>query len=199
MNKQVRLVSLTGKQLDYCIYQCFTTTMSTMDIYSVISKSLLATAMLRFEIIAIVGDGAQCNRQFQNRFFCKTVKSTNMKTYEEVMVHRVTMKPIFYISDPSHMVKKIVSSLSSNNRNIFMNVANHEYQLSLSSMMVLWMSFNNNSGLNQHQDFKMTDFVKNSFQAMRVGPCIKVHPFFLCLMDLINNLFIKIKERYFLI
>ena len=83
MNKQVRLVNLTGKQLDYCIYQCFATTMSTMDIYSVISKSLLATAMLRFEIIAIVGDGAQCNRQFQNLFFCKTVKSTNMKTYEE--------------------------------------------------------------------------------------------------------------------
>ena len=145
-----------------------------MDIYSVISQSLLATAMLRFEIISIIGDGAQCNRQFQNRFFNKTVK-TNGKTYENVMVHKVTMKPIFYISDPSHMVKKIVSSLSSNNRNIFMNVADNDYQLSLSSMMILWMSFNNNSGLNEHQDFKMTDFVKNSFQAMRVGPCIKVH------------------------
>ena len=146
-----------------------------MDIYSVISKCLLATAMLRFEIIAIVGDGAQCNRQFQNRFFGKTVKISNEIIYENVMLHKVTLKPIFYISDPSHMVKKIVSSLSSNNRNIFMKVADNECQLSLSSMMVLWMSFNNNSGLNEHQDFKMTDFVKNSFQAMRVGPCIKVN------------------------
>ena len=149
--------------------------MTTMDIYCVISKSLLATSMLHFEIIAIIGDGAQCNRQFQNRFFDKNIKITDQKIIEKVMIHRVTLKPIFYISDPSHMVKKIVSSLSSNNRNIFMNVAGNDYQLSLSSMMVLWMSFNNNSGLNEHQDFKMTDFVKNSFQAMRVGPCIKVN------------------------
>ena len=80
--------------------------MTTMDIYCVISKSLLATAMLHFEIIAIVGDGAQCNRQFQNRFFDKNVKITNQKMIEKIMIHRVTLKPIFYISDPSHMVKK---------------------------------------------------------------------------------------------
>ena len=35
--------------------------------------------------------------------------------------------------------------------------------------MILWMSFNNNSELNEQHDFKMTDFIKNSFQAMRVG------------------------------
>ena len=78
------------------------------------------------------------------------------------MLHRVTLKPIFYISDPSHMVKKIVSSLSSSNRNTFMKVADNECQLSLSFMMVLWMSFNNN---NEHQDFKMTDFVKKQFSS----------------------------------
>lgn len=149
--------------------------MSTTDIYSVICKSLLATAMLRFSIIAIIGDGAQCNRQFQNRFFTKTVSGQNEKLIEKVFVHQVTKEPIFYISDPSHMVKKIVSSLSSRNRNIFMNVSGYDRNLSLSNMMTLWMSFNSNMGLNQHQDFKMTDFIKNSFQAMRVGPCIKVN------------------------
>ena len=41
-------------------------------------------------------------------------------------------------------------------------------------MLELWMSFNDNSGLNKFKCFKTTDFVKNSFQAMRVGPCIKV-------------------------
>ena len=130
--------------------------------------------MLHFKIIAIVGDGAQCNRQFQNRFFTKTIEYGDKILYEKLMIHRVTEKPIFYISDPSHMVKKIVSSLSSSNRNIFMNVKGNVCNLSLSSMMILWMSFNNNSGLNEQHDFKMTDFVKNSFQAMRVGPCIKV-------------------------
>ena len=81
--------------------------------------------------------------------------------------------PIFYISDPSHMIKKIVSSLSSNNRNIFIKVNGNNQQVSLSSMMNLWMGFNS-SGLNEFKDFKSIDFVKNSFQAMRVGPCIKV-------------------------
>lgn len=148
--------------------------MSTTDIYSVICKSLLATAMLRFSIIAIIGDGAQCNRQFQNRFFTKDISGENNEIFDKVFLHQVTQQPIFYISDPSHMVKKIVSSLSSRNRSIHITVSENEYNLSLSNMMTLWMSFNNNSGLNQHQDFKMTDFVKNSFQAMRVGPCIKV-------------------------
>ena len=40
-------------------------------------------------------------------------------------------------------------------------------------MMNLWMGFNS-SGLNEFPDFKSIDFIKNSFQAMRVGPCIKV-------------------------
>lgn len=148
--------------------------MSTTDIYAIICKSLLATSMLRFSIIAIIGDGAQCNRQFQNRIFNEKVIGLEKKVFENIFLHQVTRQPIFYISDPSHMVKKIVSSLSSKNRNIFINVMGYDRNLSLSNMMTLWMSFNNNSGLNQQQDFKMTDFIKNSFQAMRVGPCIKV-------------------------
>lgn len=160
-------------QLDYCVYQCFSSTMSTMDIHSVISKCLLATSMLRFNIIAIIGDGAQCNRQFQNKFFDEVVRKGEI-SFNNLMVHKVTENPIFYISDPSHMIKKIVSSLSSNNRNIKKVGEGITHNLSLSSMMVLWMSFNGHSGLNEHKDFKMTDFVKNSFQAIRVGPCIKV-------------------------
>ena len=148
--------------------------MSTTDIYTIICKSLLATSMLRFSIIAIIGDGAQCNRQFQNRFFIEEVIGIENKVFGNIFLHQVTRQPIFYISDPSHMVKKIVSSLSSRNRNIFINIMGYDRNLSLSNMMTLWMSFNNNSGLNQHKDFKMTDFIKNSFQAMRVGPCIKV-------------------------
>ncbi len=41
-------------------------------------------------------------------------------------------------------------------------------------MFELWMSFNDNLGLNRFKLFKTIDLIKNSFQAMRVGPCIKV-------------------------
>ena len=131
-------------------------------------SSLIATASLHFEIIAIIGDGAQCNRQYQKKYFNEG--DNNNKH----MYHPITREPIYYISDPSHVVKKIVSSLSSKNRNIFKTVNNVDKRLSLSMMFELWMSFNDNSGLNRFKCFKTIDFVKNSFQAMRVGPCIKV-------------------------
>ena len=95
--------------------------------------------------------------------------------YDRVMKDRILEHPIFYISDPSHMVK---TSLSSGNRNIFKTVKGVERQLSLSNMLQLWMSFNDSSGLNEHAHFKTIDFIKNSFQAMRVGPCIKVNILF---------------------
>ena len=162
------MVSLAGGQLDYCIYQCFNTSMTSLDIYTILREVLIATASMHFEVIAIIGDGAQCNRQFQRKYF------TNGNKDNLHMAHPITSEPIYYISDPSHVVKKIVSSLSSKNRNIFKKVNNIDQRLSLSVMSELWMSFNDNSGLNRFKCFKTIDFVKNSFQAMRVGPCIKV-------------------------
>ena len=139
--------------------------MSTTDIYAITCESLLATSMLRFSIIAIIGDGAQCNRQFQNSFFNEKVLGLEKKVFENIL----TRQPIFYISNPSHIVKKIVSSLSSKNRYIFITVMGYDRNLSLSNMMTLWMLFNSNSGLNQHQDFKMTDSIKITFKQCELG------------------------------
>lgn len=72
------------------------------------------------------------------------------------------------------MVKKCVSSLDSKNRQVFMNVEGIDYQLSLEMQRDLWLSFNDNGGLNRFREFVMVDFEKNNFQKMRVGPCIKV-------------------------
>ena len=159
------MVSLAGGQLDYCVYQCFNTSMSSLDIFTILREVLIATASLHFEIIAIIGDGAQCNRQYQKKYF-NVGDNDNLH-----MDHPITNEPIYYISDPSHVVKKVVSSLSSKNRNIFKSVDNIDNRLSLTMMLELWMSFNDNSGLNKFNCFKTTDFIKNSFQAMRVGPC----------------------------
>ncbi len=162
------MVSLAGCQLDYCVYQCFNTSMTSLDIHSILREVLIAIAAMHFDIIAIIGDGAQCNRQYQKKYF-NSGGCNNLH-----MVHPITLKPIYYISDPSHVIKKIVSSLSSKNRNIFKKVENEDRIISLSVMFELWMSFNDHSGLNRFKTFKTIDFVKNSFQAMRVGPCIKV-------------------------
>ena len=147
--------------------------MSSLDIRSVIRDTTNALGVFHFRIISIIGDGAQCNRQFQKKYFTDIITNHNGIKFDNLMIQPIYNNPIFYISDPSHMIKKIVSSLSSSNRNIFKKVGVKNYQVSLSSMMNLWMGFNS-SGLNEFPDFKSIDFIKNSFQAMRVGPCIKV-------------------------
>jgi hypothetical protein len=162
------MVSLAGTQLDYCVYQCFNPSMSALDIFTILNEVLIATATFFFNVIAIIGDGAQCNRQFQKRYF------TYGEENNQHMIHPVWDEPIYFISDPSHVVKKIVSSTSSYNRKIFKSVNGIDRVVSLSAMYKLWESFNDNSGLNRFKSFKTIDFIKNSFQAMRVGPCIKV-------------------------
>lgn len=146
-----------------------------MDIYGAINEALLGCSQFHFKIISIIGDGAQCNRQFQKRFFSESLIDNNGFKYEGLMVDRISNQPIFYISDPSHVVKKLVSSLSSGNRNIFKTVRLVDRQLSLDKMLQLWLPFNDSAGLNEHPAFKICDFIKNSFQKLRVGPCIKVN------------------------
>ena len=168
------MVNLVGKQYDYCVNQCFSTSLSAVDIEEIIRTTMIAASKYRFNIISIIADGAQCNRQFQKRYFIHGNKGMENTDYTAHMVHPITSQPVYYISDPSHMIKKCVSSLSSKTRNIFMQVNGEDHQLSLSIMMDLWLSFNDHGGLNRFKEFKMIDFVKNSFQCMRVGPCIKV-------------------------
>ena len=148
--------------------------MSTQDIYTVIYQALHGVSMFHFTIVAIIGDGAQANRQFQKRYFRSDATDSNGIIYNDCMIHPIYRNPIFYISDPSHSVKKICSSMASSNRKIHITIDGIDCLVSLGLMKELWMSFLESSGLNVHPEFKITDFIKNSFQAMRVGPCMKV-------------------------
>jgi hypothetical protein len=168
------MVSLAGRQIDYCVNQTFTASMSAVDIELVLTTTIKVASVYRFKIVSIIADGAQCNRQFQKRNFKAGGKDKNNLDYKCYMVHPVTFNPIFFISDPSHMIKKCVSSLDSKNRKIFMSVDGIDYPLSLVIQRDLWLSFNDNAGLNRFREFVMVDFEKNNFQKMRVGPCIKV-------------------------
>ena len=64
--------------------------------------------------------------------------------------------------------------MSSSNRKIHIHINCKDNLVSLCLMKDLWISLLESSGLNTHPEFKITDFVKNSFQAMRFGPCMKV-------------------------
>ena len=188
------MVSLTGRQIDYCVNQSFTSSMSAVDIELLLTRTIKVASGYRFLIISIIADGAQCNRQFQKRNFKAGGKDNNNMDYKCYMVHPVSLNPIFFISDPSHMVKKCVSSLDSKNRQVFMNVEGIDYQLSLEMQRDLWLSFNDNGGLNRFCEFVMVDFEKNNFQKMRVGPCIKVLG--QSIIDMIDQALIRLELYY---
>ena len=90
------------------------------------------------------------------------------------MPHPTSEKPLYFVSDPSHAIKKICSSLGSPDRLIQKSYDGKCYQVSLNLIKNLWLKFQNDSGLNTFSCFSITDFEKTSYQEQRVGPCIKV-------------------------
>ena len=180
-----------GPLINYCIYQCFMPSMDTTDIYMAFHQALLASAKFNFRVICIIADGAQGNCQLQNRFFTNTDVKIIFNEFINWMQHPCYDCRIYFISDPSHMIKKIVSSLNSDKRNIVMEVkyskdfsssdviSNDNYPfyvdsqhivsiLCLQDMYKLWCKFNRLGGLKVF-NFTVDDFCKNKFQAMRVG------------------------------
>ena len=90
------MVNLSGSQFDYCIFQCFSTSMSTQDIYKVIYNAIHGASIYHFTIIAIIGDGAQANRQFQRRFFQSEVSNLKGEKFFSCILHPVYNSPKFY-------------------------------------------------------------------------------------------------------
>ena len=58
------MVSLAGIQLDYCVYQSFNPSLSSGEIFNIVRQLLKSTHTFFFRVIAIIGDGAQCNRSY---------------------------------------------------------------------------------------------------------------------------------------
>ena len=61
--------------------------MSTQDIYRVIYDTIHGAAIYHFNIIAIVGDGAQANSRFQKRHFVNEIKYIKGTKYNNCMLH----------------------------------------------------------------------------------------------------------------
>ena len=64
--------------------------MLTQDVYKVIYNAIHGASMYHFTVIAVIGDGAQANRQFQKRFFQSEV--SNLKG---VNFFRCMLRPIY--------------------------------------------------------------------------------------------------------
>lgn len=71
--------------------------------------------VMGFKVIAVCCDGASTNRAWQHREFVYRVhESDPFPVYAQ---HVTTKEPIFWISDPSHAIKKTVNNLESSATN----------------------------------------------------------------------------------
>lgn len=181
---QIRMTALAAPTFDYCVWQSVRGQMSATDVYKAIREAIAAAHEYGFRIVGVLADGAQCNRQHQRRYFTHSAKELQMPIlgtgcgYDEStwMPHPcfpLNIQPVFYISDPSHAIKKLCSRTST--RTITCVLQGREYDLQLRVMMSLWLSFQEDPECpNYFSSFTSTDFIKTSFQEMRVGPCMKV-------------------------
>jgi hypothetical protein len=87
---------------------------------------------------------------------------------------------VYFLPDPSHVIKKLVASMGNPNHFIFMedpSRPNEEatIQITLGAMFDLFRSFEETGqgGLRMFC-FNRNDFIKTNFEKMTVGPCLKV-------------------------
>ncbi|KAJ1400930.1 hypothetical protein B484DRAFT_405893 [Ochromonadaceae sp. CCMP2298] len=97
------------------------------------------------------------------------------------MLHSVTGNKVYFVPDPSHVVKKLWNTLDNKNHMIYRDVTVddgagetqiHESQLFISNIYSLFLSLNL-GGCPTTFRFHKNDFVKTSFEKMRVGSCLK--------------------------
>jgi hypothetical protein len=128
-----------------------------------------------------IADGAPANRLWCKDFFTLSnphndVDDIGLATY---MQHPCSGREVYFCPDPSHVIKKLVSSLSNQNHFIYKNdpaeptVESHT-RLTLDALYKIFMSFEDLSGGPRMFRFRLNHFIKTNFEKMRVSPCLDI-------------------------
>lgn len=133
---QVRLACLMGPGFDYCIYQCATSTMTGCDIRRLMHDCMVRLHLWRFDVAVVIADGGSNNRSYQNAVFTQN-RSIEEPFITQSMLHPVTNREVYFGSDTSHAIKKIVAALLNEKRVIMKKHEFGEYRVSLLDIYAL--------------------------------------------------------------
>ena len=162
---------------DYLIYDCVSKVLCAEEIKGIVYEFLVRTYNCGFDVGMCISDGASPNRLFCKEWFTLSNPhdeddDIGLATY---MLHPSSGLPVYYVPDPSHVLKKLVASLDNDNHFIFK--ANPDtpdvdptVQLTLRRLHDLFLSF---EGQNCPRSFRFNrnHFIKTPFEKMRVSPC----------------------------
>lgn len=148
------------------------------EIKGILYEILVRTHNYGFNVGMIIADGAPTNRLVCKEWFTrsnphKDVDEIDLATY---MLHPSSGLAVYYVPDPSHVIKKLVASLDNDNHFIYKaNPATPNVEptvrLTLDALYKLFMSFESGSSTLRIFRFLRSHFKKTPFEKMRVSPC----------------------------
>jgi hypothetical protein len=163
---------------DYLVYDCVSKVLGAEEIKGILYEILVRTHNYGFGVGMVIADGASTNRLMCKQWF--TMSNPHNDPDDEIhlptyMAHPSSRCPVYYVPDPSHVIKKLVASFDNDNH--FIYKANPEtpdveptVRLTLDALYKLFMSFDSGNNLRVFR-FKHSHFKKTPFEKMRVAPC----------------------------
>lgn len=185
--QEVWWTSLGAPGFSFPVYQCATQHLAAPEIRSILTQVIHeVSSVCGLRTVLLVCDGAA-----EHRTLIKRLAKHGLHSEEERI--KIAMDtpgrpdlPIFFSSDFSHAIKKLVNSLESSGegptfqRQIRMRVKNPstgemEWQLlSLGQLHGVWTRAEKEVGPCAERGFAITDFKKTAFHRMRVAPAMRV-------------------------
>ena len=134
----VMINNVSGKdRYSHCVYKLNHGVMTGVEVSNMIMDVVGVAAQFGIHIGAAICDGASSNRWWQEMFF---TNEDNPKSKVHVVRknHPVTNEPFYFISDPSHGIKKIINILlQSNGHDVRIEELNTRFQQILFTNFIL--------------------------------------------------------------
>jgi hypothetical protein len=173
---QVRLVSLAATDFDRIVYDCVSFPLNAEELRVIMTRCLIICCQYGFHVCVWICDGASCNRKlWRNVFTGVNPLGDDPGAMQSYFPHPVTQKPVFFLPDSSHVIKKLGSSLDNENHDIKLlnDDTNEDCAISMKTFCDLWQSFGTD-GCPSTFRFHLSDFIKTSLEKKRVGPVERV-------------------------
>ena len=172
----VMITNLTNQadRLCHVIYKSNHGILTGVDISHMILDIVAVASQFGVNINAAVCDGASSQRWWQEMFF-HDEDELKSKLHVVRKKHPITGKPFFFISDPSHGIKKLINILlQSNKHDVKIDIEGVEYEVSTNLVHELFLKCQDSAcSLSQFGTIRHSDMFKTTSEMMGVASVIR--------------------------
>lgn len=161
-------------RLCHVVYKSNHGTLNGVDISNMIMDVVAVASQFGINLGAAVCDGASSQRWWQEMFFHDD-DNPKSKLHVVRKKHPITGKPFFFISDPSHGIKKLINILlQSNKHDVKIEIDGVEYEVSTNLIHELFLKCQDSGcALSQFGTIRQSDMFKTTSEMMGVASVIR--------------------------